>query len=68
MLVPSAFCLPTAHCIPGFRRSRKRGKWAALGREAVRMRKLLWWVGVPTAVAAAGAAWVTVFPTRSGAG
>lgn len=32
------------------------------------MRKLMWWVGVPAAVAAAGAAWVTVFPSRSGAG
>lgn len=32
------------------------------------MRKLMWWVGVPAAVAVVGAAWVTVFPSESGAG
>jgi hypothetical protein len=32
------------------------------------MRKLMWWVGVPAAVVAAGTAWVTVFPNKSGAG
>jgi TM2 domain-containing membrane protein YozV len=32
------------------------------------MRKLLWWTGVPTAVVVVGAVWVTVVPSRSGAG
>ncbi len=32
------------------------------------MRKLTWWVGVPAAVVAAGAAWVSLFPSKSGAG
>lgn len=52
----------------GFPRRGKVGKAVALGRETETMRTLLWCVGVPAAVVAAGAAWVTVFPSRSGAG
>jgi len=51
----------------GFAPRRGLGRRAAYGRRR-RMRKLMWWVGVPAAVVAAGTAWVTVFPSKSGAG